>query len=287
MRRFTVAADCLLQDFLLQSRSPLLNKTKIKQLLKFGAILVNGEKTHFYREELTAGDIVEILDKNQSIAQKSREDLRLKIIFEDSDILVVEKPSGLLTMGTEEEKRQTLYFKLTEYVRLQDKKNRIFIVHRLDRDASGLIVFAKTEQAKKALQENWQTATKRYYAVAEGCPDRKSGVIDAPLCEDAFRRVFVASKSRPNARDAVTLYRVISENKSYSLVEVELKTGRKNQIRVHLASLGCPIAGDTKYGAKTNPFKRLALHAYFLSFTHPRTRETKTFQTPLPSIFKI
>jgi 23S rRNA pseudouridine1911/1915/1917 synthase len=287
VRIFRITEKALLQDFLFVALKDL-KKTKVKQILKFGSVHVNGREVTWYKHPLKPGDKVEILGKERAAAERSRTELGLPILFEDDDLLVVEKPAALLTMGTEREKEATLYFMLNEYERskTKDGTGRVFIVHRLDRDASGLIVFAKNDATKRALQGRWELATKKYYAITEGTPKESSGTIENFLREDNFKRVYSVSKDHPDAQHAVTHYRVLCENGGYALLEVTLETGRKNQIRVHLASIGHPIMGDEKYGARSDPFRRLALHAYFLSFPHPATGELKTFQTALPAPFK-
>jgi 23S rRNA pseudouridine1911/1915/1917 synthase len=284
---FSVAEKTHLQDFLFKILKDL-KKTKIKQILKFGSVCVNGRITTWYQHPLKPGDKVEILSKERASVERSKAELGLKIVYEDSDLLVVEKPVGLLTMGTEREKEATLYFMLNEYERskTKDESGRVYIVHRLDRDASGLIVFAKSDAAKRTLQGHWELAAKKYYAITEGTPEKRSGTIENYLKEDNFKRVYSVSKNHPEARHAITHYRVLRENGGYALLEVTLETGRKNQIRVHLSGLGCPIMGDEKYGARSDPFRRLALHACFLSFPHPATGELKTFKSPLPGPFK-
>ena len=284
MRNFVVKDGTLLQDFLFTALKDL-KKTKIKQILKFGSVHVNGREVTWYKHPLKPGDKVEILGKERASAERSKANLGIPILFEDKDLLVVEKPSGLLTMGTEREKEATLYFMLNEYEKskTRDKSGRIYIVHRLDRDASGLIVFAKNDASKRGLQGHWNLATKKYYAITEGTPEEKEGTIENFLREDDFKRVYAVSRNHPEAQHAVTHYRVLRENGGYALLEVTLETGRKNQIRVHLAGLGCPIMGDEKYGARSDPFRRLALHAFFLSFPHPSTGELKTFKSALPS----
>jgi len=315
VRKFSVTEESPLQDFLFKTLKDL-KKTKIKQILKFGSVRVNGRVVTWYQHPLKPGDKIEILSKEHASTERSKAELGLKIVYEDSDLLVVEKPAGLLTMGTEREKEATLYFMLNQYVRSdpntnqfsqsgnwgrpcqpfkkrmqrqgqnKDKSGRVFIVHRLDRDASGLIVFAKNDAAKRALQGHWELATKKYYAITEGTPGEKAGTIENYLREDAFKRVYSVSKNHPDAQRAVTHYRVLRENGGYALLEVTLETGRKNQIRVHLSGMGCPIMGDEKYGAKSDPFRRLALHACFLSFPHPVTGEIQTFKSTLPGPFK-
>ena len=287
MRTLSVTEEASLQDFLLKALKDL-KKTKIKQILKFGSVRVNGRITTWYQHPLKPGDKIEILGKERAAVERSKTELGLVILFEDSDLLVVEKPAGLLTMGTEREKEATLYFMLNEYERskTKDGSGRVYIVHRLDRDASGLIVFAKSDAVKRALQGHWKLATKKYFAITEGTPKERAGTIENYLREDNFKRVYSVPKNHPEAQLAVTHYRVLRENEGYALLEVTLETGRKNQIRVHLSGLGCPIMGDEKYGARSDPFRRLALHACFLSFPHPSTGELKTFRSNLPAPFK-
>jgi 23S rRNA pseudouridine1911/1915/1917 synthase len=287
VRILPVTEKTLLQDFLFQHLKDL-KKTKIKQILKFGSVHINGREVTWYKHPLKPGDKVEILGKGRATVERAKTDLGLKIVHEDKDLLVVEKTAGLLTMGTEREKVATLYFMLNDYekAKTKDGSGRVYIVHRLDRDASGLIVFAKSDAVKRALQGHWELATKKYYAITEGTPKEKEGTIENYLREDDFKRVYSVSRNHPEAQRAVTHYRVLRENGGYALLEVTLETGRKNQIRVHLSGLGCPIMGDEKYGARSDPFRRLALHAFFLSFPHPATGELKTFKSPLPAPFK-
>ena len=288
MRILPVTEKTFLQDFLFVALKDL-KKTKIKQILKFGSVHVNGREVTWYKHPLKPGDKVEILGKERASVERSKTELGMKIPFEDESILVVEKPAGLLTMGTEREKEATLYFMLNGYERSKTREGlgRVYIVHRLDRDASGLIVFAKSDALKRVLQKHWDLVIKKYYAITEGTPKEKSGTIENYLREDEFKRVYSVSKNHPDAQHAITHYRVLQENGGYALLEVTLETGRKNQIRVHLSSsLGCPIMGDEKYGAKSDPFRRLALHACFLSFPHPVTGELKNFKSALPGPFK-
>ncbi len=188
-------------------------------------------------------------------------------------------------MGTEDDKINTAYYALTEYVRAQSVtgRGRVFIVHRLDRDTSGLCVFAKKEEIKIKLQEEWKTAVKKYYAVVEGIPEKSSDTIQSYLVEDKFRRVYSTGEGSRDAKHSSTFYRVIQKTApGFALLDVTLITGRKNQIRVHLADIGHAVVGDEKYGATQNPLGRLGLHAYYLSFKHPATGEIKTFTTGIP-----
>jgi RluA family pseudouridine synthase len=211
----------------------------------------------------------------------------LEILYEDVDILVVNKENGLLTIGTDSQRERTVYFALTDYVRKGNPraKNRIFIVHRLDRDTSGVLVFAKSEKAKNYLQDNWANFSKTYYAVTHGTFKEKSGEIESYLVENNEFRIF--STDDPNkGKYAKTGYKVVKESPLYSLLEINLFTGRKNQIRVHLAESGHPIAGDRIYGRKDKHVKRLALHAGRLTIHHPFTKKQMTFEASIPTHFK-
>ncbi len=263
---------------------PDINKTKMKQLLKFGSVTVNGAITTQHNHPLVPGDRVGILTKTTSIKERLKTRLSFPIVYEDEQIIVIDKPAGLLTMGTDKDKIHTAYYELTAYVKAQSKdgRGRVFIVHRLDQETSGLVVFAKKDLAKRVLQENWAHVVKKYFAVVEGVPTNSSGTIESYLVEDKFRRVYSVSERSHEAKHAATRYHVLKQNGRLALLDVVLITGRKNQIRVHLSDLGHPIIGDAKYGSASDPAHRLGLHAYYLSFKHPVTGEAKNFKTPLP-----
>ncbi len=211
----------------------------------------------------------------------------LSILYEDRDILVVDKISGLLTVATEKVRENTAYYLLNKYVRKgnQKSRNRVFIVHRLDRDTSGIIVFAKSGKTKRYLQEEWSGFKKKYYAVVHGVLQEKEGVIISYLTENRAHKMY-SVKNQENGMLARTGYKVLRESKKYSLLEIDLLTGRKNQIRVHLSEKGCPVAGDKKYGEKEKGIKRLALHAASITILHPHTKEKMTFKTKVPAYFK-
>jgi len=210
----------------------------------------------------------------------------LPILYEDHDILVVDKKHGLLTISDGKDTENTAYFKLTDYVRRGNKKsnNRVFIVHRLDKDTSGVIVFAKNEKAKRFLQEQWQTFSKTYCAVVKGILSEKEGVITSYLAENSIHKMY-SVKDPEKGKLARTGYKVIKESAQYSLLEVDLLTGRKNQIRVHFAEEGHPVAGDKKYGEKDKNIKRLALHAASLTLVHPFSNLEMTFEAKVPGYF--
>jgi len=212
----------------------------------------------------------------------------LTILYEDRDILVVEKVNGLLTVGTEKDKENTAYYRLTDYVRkgIQKSKNRVFIVHRLDRDTSGILVFAKNAKAKHYLQEEWPKFKKKYYAVVHGTLPEKEGIITSYLAENSIHKMYSVTDPE-KGKLAKTGYKVLREAGNFSLLEIDLLTGRKNQIRVHFAEKGCPVAGDKTYGGKEKAkgIKRLTLHAFSITLLHPHTKEEMSFETKIPAYF--
>lgn len=275
--------------FLFASR-PEAKRGAVRQWLKHGSVLVNGKATTRFNHPLQPGDVVSIRAKREAVADDPLP-LGLKIVFEDDALIVVEKPAGLLSMATDAERRRaadaprrrTAYSLLTDYVRGGDRRSphRVWIVHRLDRETSGLMVFAKTEASKRALQSLWHNAEKRYLAVVEGRAPANEGLLSSHLDESQSYKVHSAPPSEAT-RLAVTRYRVFNQTAQGALMELTLETGRRNQIRVHLADANCHVVGDKKYGAKTNPARRLALHASFLQFPHPSSGEMVKFESPLP-----
>ena len=205
---------------------------------------------------------------------------RIKILYEDKSIIVVSKPSHLLTISTDNEKEKTMFHKVIEYEKKKNKNNKVFIVHRLDKDTSGILVFAKNERIKRQLQDNWQN-TKRYYqAVVEGNVEKQEDTIKSYLKEN--KALITYSTNKSDGKLAITKYKVIKTNKKYSLLDIEILTGRKNQIRVHMNDINHPIIGDKKYNSKTNPIKRLGLHANKLVLQHPITKQIMAFEDKTP-----
>lgn len=211
----------------------------------------------------------------------------MTILYEDYDIVVIDKMSGLLSMSTANSDERTAYYLLTDYVRKGNpkSKNRLFIVHRLDRDTSGVLVFAKNEKAKHFLQSEWASFEKKYYAVAHGTLAEKKGVLVSYLAENAQHEMYV-TKDPKKGKLARTRYSITKETATHSYFEIKLETGLKNQIRVQLAEHGCPIVGDKKYGAPGSWDTRLALHAAELTIRHPFTGEIMTFTAKTPSVFQ-
>ena len=261
---------------------PEVKRTRVRQWLKHGSIHVNGRSVTRATHPLETGDVVSIRAKSEV----RREDLLppgMKVVFEDASLIVIEKPENLLSMASAKKGDRTAYAFLTDYVRRGSAQSseRVWIVHRLDRDTSGLMVFAKTAAAKRALQAHWDETDKRYLAVVEGRQPADHGVLSSHLDESNPFKVRSAPPSE-RTRHAVTHYRVVKRTATRTLIELTPKTGRRNQLRVHLADAKCPIVGDQKYEARTNPVRRLGLHATSLQFKHPATGNLLRFESPLP-----
>lgn len=276
MEKYIVKENEILIEFLKKMFSNL-SKNSVKSLLHNEKVFVNGNMTTKYNYELNVGDIVEIREK---VAKN------IDIIYEDKDIIVINKPSGLLTVATEKEKNKTAYHLVMEYLKKKNKNNRIFIIHRLDKDTSGIIMFAKNERAKHLYQDNWNDIVKKrcYYAVIDGKMENKEGTIKSYLKENGNMVYSVKDRS---GKIAITEYKVLKERKNISLLDINLKTGRKNQIRVHMKENKTPILGDLKYGEKSKLINRLALHAYKLELVNPVTKKLLTFEVNMPNEFKI
>jgi len=262
---------------------PSVKKKQVRIWLKHQAVLVNGQVVTQFNHALKPGDVVAICSGRYA-APGAVVAGGIKVQFEDAALIVIEKPADLLTVATEAEQEKTVYFRLTDYLRGGNPRaqERVWIVHRLDRETSGLMVFAKTPEAKSALQTGWDEAEKRYQAVVEGLLPNDKGTFQSWFDETNPFKVFSVPRGT-GTRHAVTHYRVLKRTKMRTLVELSLETGRRHQIRVHLADAGCPVVGDSKYGAKSNPAKRLALHSCILGFPHPVTHEELRFESSLPA----
>ena len=205
---------------------------------------------------------------------------KLNIIYEDKYLLIVNKPSKLLTIATNKGNEPNLYSEVYDY--LHKKNQKVFIVNRLDKDTSGLVVFAKNENIKNLMQDNWDKVIRKYYAIVEGIVE-KSGEVESYLKET--KTLLTYSTNDKSGKYAKTLYNPLSSNKKYTLLEINIITGRKNQIRVHMQDINHPIIGDKKYGSRINPINRMGLHAYYLNFTHPITKELIELSTNMPIEF--
>lgn len=261
---------------------PEIKKTQIRTWLKFQVITVNDRAITQFNHPLVPGDVVSMGTPGYA-APKTKLGSGMKVFYEDSALIVIDKPADLLSIASEGERERTAYFQLTEYLRRgrPHSKERVWIVHRLDRETSGLMVFAKTPQAKEILQKGWDRIEKRYEAVVEGKLPQDEGTFESDLDETNPYKVFSTQKS-DITRHAITDYRVLARSEWRTLVELTLDTGRRHQIRVQLAEVGCPIIGDKKYGAVSDPAKRLGLHSCYLRFPHPETSKELIFQSPLP-----
>lgn len=279
---YQVKEESKLMDFLIMSM-PQRKRTTIKNLLSHNQVAVNGVPTTQFDTPLAPDDEVKV---NLSREFRVFYNRRLKLVYEDDDIIVVNKGYGLLSMGTDKIKDGTAYSILRDYLKWKDPSNKIFIVHRLDRDTSGLMVFAKSVEAKERLQHNWNNMvlSRKYLAVVEGNPDPEEGEVRSYLAENSRFEVY-STNNPEEGQLAVTRYKTLRSRNGFSLMEVSLDTGRKNQIRVHMKDLGHPITGDRRYGAKSSPIHRMALHAQTLRFVHPITRKDMNFSTPIPTSF--
>jgi len=261
-----------------------LKRTAIKNLLKFGAVSVNGTTVRQFDFKLVPGDVLAIGDLKSAAAVGRLESARIKVVHEDEALLAVDKPSGLLTVATDDAKTDTLFYRLNEFLRARDgaRAVRPQVVHRLDEETSGIVLFAKSPDVKQRLQAMWPTIEKTYWAVVEGRPKQVEGTITSYLTESKSLQVYSHAQPTEGSQLATSHYRVLQSRDGLSLVEVRLETGRKHQIRVHLASLGCPVTGDRRYEAQFDPCKRMALHAGRLSLVHPTTGEPTAFESPFP-----
>lgn len=282
-KNLLVDSDNLLLNFLLKTFSDK-SRNEVKSYLAHRQILVNGKCATSFDFTLKKGDSVAFLSIGEG---KPNPNHKCKILFEDEDIIVVDKKYGVLSMSTGKADEQTVFSVMTEHVRRRGKNNRVFIVHRLDRETSGLLLLAKNFEAQQILQMNWNenTVERTYIAVVEGEVTKPSGQIMSYLTESPKSLKMHASNRDNGGKKAITNYKTLKSGTKYSLLEVSLETGRKNQIRVQLASIGHPVAGDKKYGAKTNPLKRICLHAQTLSFYHPKTHKKMKFSTDIPKEF--
>ena len=258
----------------------------LKKWLKFGHCAIDGDVTTAFDAPVAPGSTVEVNFTRPFVVFRHP---RLKIVHEDDDIIVVDKGYGLLSVDTDTSRKsnvETAYSILRAYVKSKHPSNKIFIVHRLDRDTSGLMVFAKNTEAKEALQHNWNNMVleRKYVALLDGELEKESGEIRSHLAETVQHEVY-STDDPMEGKLAVTRFKVRRKGKGHTLAEFSLDTGRKNQIRVHARDLGCPIMGDRKYGNGSGPLHRLALHAETLRFAHPVSRKDMNFTSPVPSQF--
>ncbi|MCF3943368.1 RluA family pseudouridine synthase [Oceanobacillus alkalisoli] len=264
---------------------PTRSRNSVKSILGRGQVMIDDAIEKQFNYKLKPGQTVTILKNKAAIKQDAL--IGVQILYEDDDILVINKEAGLLSIATEKEKRHTALHQLMKYVKRENPDNRIFIVHRLDKDTSGIMLFAKSNDVKRKLQDNWKTMVKErtYAALVEGKVSKKEGYITSWLRETKTH-IMYSSQTPNDGLLAKTRYKFIQGNADFSLLEVNLETGRKNQIRVHMQDLGHPVVGDKKYGSKErNAIGRLGLHAKVLAFHHPATNKLMTFKADVPASF--
>lgn len=258
-------------------------RTSIKALMKYNQVALNSMPTSQFDQPVHAGDTPSVNFTRPFVVFSHP---RIKLVYEDNDIIVINKGSGILSVSTDNVKDGTAYSILRDYLKKKDPRLMLFVVHRLDRDTSGLMMFAKNVEAKEAMQHNWNNMVlgRRYVAVVEGKVEQEEGVVKSYLAETSQFEVY-STQNPDEGQLAITRFKRLQCNNGYSLMELSLDTGRKNQIRVHMKDLGHPIVGDRKYGAKASPIHRLGLHARTLHFAHPVTKKEMLFETPVPSRF--
>lgn len=237
-------------------------------------------------EVIIEGQIVELLPKSQERAVK-QDGFQLKIVHEDQWLLVVHKPPGIVSSGDVAVEGQTLFSHVRNYLRDRyGSREQLFAVHRLDKAVEGLIIFARSEEVKELFQENWKSVNKYYLAQTTAIPEKKEGIIRSWLREEASMKMVSYDREVQGSKEAITEYRVLKTFGSMALLEIKLDTGRKNQIRIHLSSIGCPIVGDRRYNEDDKTVNYIKLLSYKLEFTHPITRQFLKFSLPIPRSFE-
>lgn len=273
-----------LLDFLLENQVRK-SRNAIKSLLAHKQIKVNGKLVTQYNHELMSGDKVSVMKFDQSRKEKRLKGL--KIVFEDDDLIIVDKEAGYLSVSTDKEKLRTIYGSLNEYVKKKTKNSRVFVLHRLDREVSGFLIFAKSPELQEIFQKNWDNLVRQYVytAVVEGKPAQKEGTVVSWLTENK-NFVMMSSSMDNGGLKSVTHYKEVKSTGRYTLLDFNLETKRKNQLRVHMQSIGHPVVGDKKYGAPNNPIKRIALHVKEMALKHPVTGELLEFRSPVPKLMQ-
>jgi 23S rRNA pseudouridine1911/1915/1917 synthase len=279
---FEVKADNELMKFLIE-KLPGKNRNNIKSLLTNNQIEVEGRIISQYNHKLKPGYQVKIKWERSPVTKSFR---GFSIVFEDENLIVIDKHAGILSVASKSEKEFTAYSFLSQHVKTENPENKIFVIHRLDRDTSGLMVFAKSTQVQHLMQENWRKiiTERTYIAIAEGLVEDDEGEISSYLHENNAMVVY-SDQNPEGGKKAITHYKVLKRSAEFTLLEVRLDTGRKNQIRVHMQDIGHPLINDRKYGGTQNPLNRLGLHSKVLGFIHPVTNKAVRFETPIPRKF--
>lgn len=282
---YIIEEPCRLLDFMFKALAPR-SRSEIKSYLIHSQVQHNGETTTQFDEQLQHGDEI-VINFTRPFATLTNRMVRL--MYEDNDLIVIEKQSGLLTVPAGPDRREKTAQKIVDdYVYAQDGYSHAYVCHRLDQYTSGILIFAKNSHIQQILRDSWNThvVERKYMAICEGVPKQMEGEVRSYLVENSVMKVY-STDDPSKGKLSVTRYKVNKVVGDYSQVDIQILTGRKNQIRVHMSDLGCPVAGDRKYGAQTNPCGRLMLHNYVLQFIHPATKENLRFELPLPKNFQI
>jgi len=284
---------CVEDDLILLAALELMypqsTKTKLRKMLTEGRVLVEGEPVYKAKKQLAKGNLVSVINRSEAMIKSPPPEARkqfskLKIIFEDEYILVVDKPAGLLSVATEKLEKDTLHSRCVDHVKRQSERAWCHIVHRLDRDTSGVMVFAKNRETKEHLQTQFadRSVKRLYHALVEGRPEQNDGTDSSWLIEDKHLHVKRVKSTFKGAKQSITHWRLEDQDEFVSLIEVIIETGRRHQIRMAMQLIGCPIVGDTIHGAKTNPLNRICLHATTLGFSHPSSNEFTQYDSIVP-----
>ncbi|MBO4721402.1 MAG: RluA family pseudouridine synthase [Muribaculaceae bacterium] len=258
--------------------------TKLKSMLRHNQLAINGVPSTQFDQPVSAGDQLWVnFDRSFQVFSHPR----IKLVYEDNDIIVVDKGYGVLSTAAGKPSDDTVYNIVKKYARGFSEKANVYVVHRLDRDTSGLMLLTRTKQARDKLISNWNNMVieRKYIAIVEGKVEQKEGTVKSFLAENPDTYEMYSTDDKKLGRLAVTRYRVVKQGKRFAMVELEIKTGRKNQIRVHMHDLGNPVSGDRKYGGNPSPINRIALHATALTIVHPITGKAVTFTSPIPDNF--
>ena len=265
--------------------------TTLRKMLTQGRVVVNGDVVHRAKHPLQSGDSLEVLQRQQAEERSppplDKPNVDLDVLYEDESLLVVNKPHQLLSVATDRLEQDTLHSRCVDYLRWTDKKAWCFIVHRLDKATSGIMVMAKTKEAKLDLQQQFhdRTVHRSYRALVEGTPTPASGTVRTWLLEDKHLNIKAVNKNHPRGKEAISHYHVVEAGDETSLVEVSIETGRRHQIRMAMQHLNSPVVGDERHGATTDPHQRVMLHAYALEFLHPASDDPVRFEAPTPPSF--
>ena len=283
-----ITEPIVLLEFL-KLQFPQTTNNKLRKMLSEGRVKINNSVVFQAKRPLLANDKFQLLDRNNKIPQTDKPLKELKksaieIIYEDEDLLVVEKPAKLLSVATNKLEQNTLHGKCVDYLKQQDKKSWCYIVHRLDKETSGIMLLSKNKQSKDYLQEQFaqRQVYRIYHAMVEGQPPEQSGTVEQYLMEDKHLNIRRVKAKHKDGKIAITHWEVIQQNEEASLIRVMIETGRRHQIRMAMKELGCPIIGDKLHEAETNPFGRICLHATSLEFLHPATDEPVRFESKPP-----